>query len=221
MRRSFLVGLVPVLAFAAATFTSTKQAHAGPHLDLDLDLGTALQSRSAATGAKQTAVDFSLGGGARLGYRFGIPGSIVYLQPEISGKYMRFGFNSGAVGYDYAGVLNGGLKLGLSGIVQPSIFGHVGLGIMGYNVDATRSEGVLGPEADVGAGIDFRIVPGFTLGAQIAYNTVIVPAGIDTGTGNQEIASAKWVSFGLTAGFHIGEPRPRPVYVQPVYYRPY
>jgi hypothetical protein len=215
MRRSFLVGLVPVLAFAAATFTSTKQAHAGPHLDLDLDLGTALQSRGA-KGSEKTAVDFSVGGGARLGYRFGIPGSILYLQPEIGGKYMRFGFNSEAVGYDYAGILNGGLKLGLSGIVQPSIFGHLGLGIMGYNISPTESKGFLGPAADVGAGLDFRIVPGFTLGAQIAYNTVVVPTDDPNVYG-----AAKWVSFGLTAGFHIGEPRPRPVYVQPVYYRSY
>ena len=33
--------------------------------------------------------------------------------------------------------------------------------------------------------------------------------------------SAKWVNFGINATFHIGEPRPRPVYVQPVYYRRY
>ena len=217
MRRSFLLGLVPALAFAAASFTSTKQAHAGPHLDLDLDLGTALQSRGA-QGAQQTAVDFSLGGGARLGYRFGIPGSIVYIQPEIGGKYMRFGFNSGAIGYDSAGILNGGLKLGLGGIVQPNIFGHLGLGIMSYNISPTESQGYLGPAADVGAGLDFRLVPGFTLGAQVAYNSVLVPVADASAP---VYGSAKWVSFGLTAGFHIGEPRPRPVYVQPVYYRRY
>jgi hypothetical protein len=215
MRRSFLVGLVPVAAFAAATLTSTKEAHAGPTIGLDLDLGTAIQSR-----AQQTAVDFSVGGGARLGYRFGIPGSIVYLQPEIGGHYMRFGFNSQQVGYDYAGVLNGGLKLGLSGIVQPNIFGHVGLGILGYT-DAMAAQqgaqGALGPAGDVGLGLDFRLVPGFLLGAQVAYNTALVPGGIN----GQDVVSAKWVNFGLNATFHIGEPRPRPVYVQPVYYRAY
>jgi len=44
MRRSFLFGLVPVLAFASA-FLTNKPAHAGPKLDLDLDLGTAFQNR--------------------------------------------------------------------------------------------------------------------------------------------------------------------------------
>jgi hypothetical protein len=214
MRRTFLVGLVPALAVAAVSLTSTQKAFAGPHLDLDLDLGTALQTRI----PNQTAVDFSVGGGARLGYRFHL-GPWVYLQPEIGGKYTKFGFNSNLIGYDYAGVLNGGLKLGLQGIVQPNIFGHLGLGIMGYTglTDCVNgvchSEGVLGPATDIGAGIDFRLVPGFTLGAQLAYNTVLVPTtnpGIDV--------SARWVSFGLTAGFHIGEPPPRPVYVRPVYY---
>lgn len=217
MRRSFLVGLVPVLAFAAVSFASTREAHAGPIIGLDLDLGTALQS-AAPRGQNATSVDFSLGGGARLGYRFGIPGSILYLQPEIGGKYMRFGFNSGQIGYDYAGVLNGGLKFGLNGIVQPNIFGHLGIGFMGYNVSANESQGYLGPAADFGAGIDFKIVPGFLLGAQLAYNSVMVPVADSTAP---VYGAAKWVSFGFNATFHIGEPRPRPVYVQPVYYRRY
>lgn len=216
MRRNILVGLVPALAFAAVSLTSTKQAFAGPHLDADLDFGTALQTRV----PNQTAVDFSLGGGARLGYRFGIPGSIVYIQPELGGKYTKFGFNSGLIGYDYAGVINGGLKLGLSGIVQPNIFGHVGLGIMGYNDSCVNgfctTSGYLGPEADIGAGIDFRLLPGFTLGAQVAFNDVLVPAVNQMA---DVYGSAKWVSFGLTAGFHIGEPAPRRYYRRPVYYR--
>src|SRR6185312_3412868 len=121
MRRSILVGLVPALALAAVSFAGAREAHAGPTIGLDLDLGTAIQAPNNAS-----RVDFSLGGGGRLGYRFGIPGSIVYLQPEIGGHYMRFGLNSQNIGYDSAGILNGGLKLGLSGIVQPNIFGHVG-----------------------------------------------------------------------------------------------
>lgn len=201
MRRPFLVGLVPVLAFAAVSFASTREAHAGPVIGLDLDLGTAFQNQ----------VDFSVGAGARLGYRFGIPGSWLYLQPEIGGHYMKFGFNADNIGYDFAGIVNGGLRLGVQGVVQPNIFGHVGVGIMGYVTDPNGdSVGYLGPAGDVGAGIDFRIVPGFTLGAQVAYNTVAVPSP-------NSPDAAKWLSFGLTAGFHFWEPRPRPVYVR--YYR--
>jgi hypothetical protein len=223
MRRSFLVGIVPAVAFAAVSLTSTKQAFAGPHLDADLDFGTALQAATP-RGGVGTAVDFSLGGGARLGYRFGLPGTIVYLQPEIGGSYTKFGFNSAAIGYDYAGVLKGGLKLGLTGVVQPNLFGHVGLGIMGYNqttdcVNGVCQVGYLGPEADIGGGIDFRLAPGFTLGAQIAFNDVLVPEAGSTTARGVVYGDAKWVSFGLTLGFHIGEPAPRPVYVRPVYYR--
>jgi hypothetical protein len=216
MRRALFVGFVPALAFAAVSLTSTKQAFAGPHLDADLDFGTALQSRPNTQGVSQTAVDFSLGGAVRLGYRF-YAGPWLYLQPEIGGQYQKFGFNSQEIGYDYAGVLKGGLKIGLQGIVQPNIFGHFGLGIMGYTpsaVNSYASEGVLGPQADIGGGIDFRIVPGFTLGAQIAYNDVLVPT-----TNPGILTDAKWVSFGLTMGFHIGEQARRPVYTRPVYYR--
>ncbi len=211
MRRSFLAAaIVPALAFAAVTFGASKEAAAGPTVDLDLNLGTAIQ-----TVGNQSAVDFSLGGGVAVGYRFYIPGSYVFLQPEVGGHYMRFGFNSDTLGYDYAGTLNVGAKLGLlaaGGIVQPNLFGHVGLGFLGYQVDAEESRGYIGPNLDIGAGLDFRLVPGFTLGAQIAYNTVIVPSGPDT------LDAAKWVSFGLHAGFQFGEPRPRPVYVRRVYY---
>ncbi len=207
MRRSFLVGLVPVLAFAAVSFASTREAHAGPIIGLDFDLGTALNSNGG---------DFSTGGGLRLGYRFGFRGSWLYVQPEIGGKFMAFGVgDSNALGYDHAGIVNAGLKLGLSGIVQPNIFGHLGLGILAYNDGSGNGDsGYIGPAADVGAGIDFRIVPGFLLGAQAAFNSVAVPSA-------NSLDAARWVTFGINATFHIGEPRPRPVYVQPVYYRRY
>jgi hypothetical protein len=213
MRRSFLVGLVPVLAFAAVSFTSTREAKAGPIIGLDLDLGTAFQNHTG-----QSDVDFSAGGGLRLGYRFGIPGSWLYVQPEIGGHYMRFGLNSDVAGYDYAGIVNAGLKFGLSGVVQPNIFGHLGLGFLGYNPSGPNGDitGAVGPAADIGVGLDFRITHGFMLGAQVAYNSIFVPGGVN----GEDVAAAKWVNFGLNATFHIGEPRPRPVYT-PVYVRRY
>jgi hypothetical protein len=204
MRRSFLAAaVIPVIAFAAITFGSTKEAAAsGTTLDLDLNLGTAFQSQ----GVSQ--VDFSAGGGARLGYRFNIPQSMVYVQPEGGIHYMRFGFNSASLGYDYAVTVNGGLKAGLSGIVQPNVFGHLGVGALGYSIGQNISQGYVGPAMDIGAGLDFRLAPGFLLGAQIAYNSVLVPSA-----GSPD--AAKWVTFGLTAGFHFGDaPQRRVVYVR-------
>lgn len=198
MRHSFLLGLVPALAFAA-TLATTKEAHASPRLDLDLDLGTAFGNN----------VDFSYGGGLRFGYRIPLYPSVFYLQPELGGHYMRFGTNSAGVGgYDYAGTLNGGLKLGIQGIVQPNVFAHLGLGMLGYNIDATTTEFYVGPQADIGVGLDIMVAPGFSLGGQIAYNSAAVLS-------NQNVATAaKWASFGLTAGFSFGDaPRRRAVYV--------
>lgn len=204
MRRSFLVApIVPALAFAAVMFGSTKEAAAGPTVDLSLNLGTAFQ-----TGPATTNVDFSLGGGVGLGYRFNIPRSYVYLQPELVGEYMRFGFNSNQIGgYDYAGALKTGFRAGLQGLVQPNLFGHLGFGFLGRQLSVNTTELAIGPQMDIGAGLDIRPAPGFTIGVDIAYHAVPLPA-------YQSYDAAKWVSFGLKAGFQFGEPRPRPVYVR-------
>jgi len=216
MRRSFLLApIVPALAFALVTFAQTKEAAAGTELDLNLNLGTALNQANAST----TRVDFSLGGGVGLGYRFHV-GPWLYIQPELTGQYMQFGFNSQDVGYDRAGTLAGGLRLGLGGIVQPNVFGHLGVGFMGYDCTASGCPGVansanasvfeMGPLMDIGLGLDFRLIPGFTLGAQLAYNSVIVPS---PAAGADADYAAKWFSFGIKAGFEFGQPR-RVVYVR-------
>lgn len=206
MRRSFLVApVVSALAFAAVIGMS-KEAAAGPTVDLTLNLGTAIQ-----TGAATTNVDFSLGGGLGLGYRFNIPRSYVYVQPEVVGEYFRFGFNGNQLGggarYDYAAALKTGMRFGLQGIVQPNIFGHLGLGFLGTQLNAVTDELYLGPNMDIGLGLDIRPAPGFTIGLDVAYHAVPLPS-------QQGFDAAKWVSFGIKAGFQFGEPRPRPVYVR-------
>jgi len=202
MRRSLLVGLVPALAFAAASLASTKEAAAGPYLGVDLDLGTAF-ANSRVGGSN---VDFSYGLGGRVGYKFEIPRSYVWILPEAGIHYMSFGtnaLNAGAI--DHATTFNVGGRFGLKGLVQPNVFAHLGYGVLGSSLG--------GPAADIGAGIDFKLGRVFTLGAQIAYNTVTVtdtPFGAYTAQG-----SAKWVNFGLVSGFNFGAPPARRTY----YYR--
>ena len=175
MRRSALVGLLPFLAFAA-TFTPSKKAHAEPVISIDLDLGTAFRRQ----------VDFSYGLGGRFGYKFRFPLTSFWLQPEGGIHYMSFG-NDNALGYyDQAGSINGGLRLGFGRIVQPHAFAHLGLGYVGNSR--------LGPATDIGGGLDFQITRVFSLGGQIAYNSVTITDHGD---------AAKWVSFGLNFGFHI------------------
>jgi hypothetical protein len=83
--------------------------------------------------------------------------------------------------------VNGGLRLGFGRIVQPNAFAHLGLGFVG--------DSRLGPAADIGGGLDFQITRVFSLGAKVAYNAVSITEYGD---------AAKWVSFGLDFGFHLG-----------------
>lgn len=213
MRRSFLAAaVVPALAFAFTTFASTKEAGAtGPTLDADIDIGATIRSYG-----NVTKMAFSLGGGARAGYRFNLPGSFVYMQPEAGFHYMRLGFDDPDYArYQYAATLNGGLKMGIQGIVQPNIFGHLGLGMLGWDSrTANAVEFIPAPAMDIGAGLDFRVAPNFALGVAFAYNAIVLTSNETTST------AAKWFNFTLTAGYHFGDaPKRRPVYVRrPRYY---
>lgn len=169
MRCSLLLGVAPGLVLAAA-LTSAREAHAGPYVGVDLDLGTAFQDH----------VDFSYGLGGRLGYKFHL-GPPVWILPEIGGHYMSFGSSTD---FAHAGAVFGGLRIGFDGFVQPNVFAHLGAGFVG--------DGDLGPYTDVGVGLDFQILRVFSMGVQVAYNTVL-----DNGS---QYGATKWLSFGLNFG---------------------
>jgi hypothetical protein len=171
MRRSLLLGVVPCLV-AVATLTSARDAHAGPYLGIDLDLGTAFQNN----------VDFAYGLGARFGWKIYFAGAPVWLLPEIGGHFMSFG---SATEFGNAAAAFGGVRFGFDGIVQPNIFAHLGLGFVG--------DSDLGPYTDIGIGVDFQITRVFSLGLQLAYNTVL-----DNGS---DFGATKWASFGINFGF--------------------
>jgi hypothetical protein len=168
--------MAPGLVIAATLMVATE-AHAGPYLGIDLDLGTALQDR----------VDFSYGLGGRFGWKVYFAGAPVWLLPEVGGHFMSFG---SATEFGHAGAAFGGVRFGFDGVVQPNIFAHLGLGFVG--------DSELGPYADVGVGLDFQITRLFSLGLQVAYNTVS-----DNGS---DFGAAKWVSFGLNFGFDFTRP---------------
>jgi len=176
MRRSLLIALVPCL-FVAASLTATREAHAGPYLGIDLDLGTAFQDQ----------VDFSYGLGARFGWKLYFAGAPVWLLPEVGGHFMSFG---SATEIGHADTAFGGVRFGFDGIVQPNVFAHLGLGSIGGSD--------FGPYGDVGVGLDFQITRVFSLGLQVAYNTVL--------DNNSNYGDAKWASFGLNFGFDFTRP---------------
>ncbi len=100
---------------------------------------------------------------------------------------MNFG-NDNALGYyDHAGTVNGGLRLGWGASCSPTRLPTWGLAsweIRGSVPPRTLAEGSI-----------FQITRVFSLGAQVAYNAVTI-----TDRGD----AAKWVSFGLNFGFHLG-----------------
>jgi hypothetical protein len=105
----------------------------------------------------------------------------MWLLPEVGGHFMSFGSSTE---FGHAGAVFGGLRLGFDGLVQPNAFAHLGAGFVG------GSE--LGPYTDVGVGVDFQILRVFSMGVQVAYNTVL-----DNGS---DFGATKWLSFGLNFG---------------------
>jgi hypothetical protein len=140
------------------------------HVAVDFDFNSAVD-------APQTEVG---GGGAlRLGQELDL--FLVSLTPELGGGYHVFG--SGADRSKlYSGFLGGRLAIGK--IIEPSLFGHVGVGRLD-GPDA-RTAAVL----DGGLAIDFTLLPLIDLGLHGAYN-VMLPR--DDGT------SFKFVTLGAQA----------------------
>jgi hypothetical protein len=168
MRRTLLAALAPCLA-AAAVLASPRAARAGIFLGAEIDgeEGTNLPGGARA----------GLGFLGTFGYRIHL--GPVFLQPEARAGYLAF--PDAAVG-DLAHVASalGGLRFGLLGRIQPSIFGHVGVGWLDSDAD--------GPAFDAGLALGFKLIPLLSFGAQAAYNVVTLTSGEP---------APRWVSFGL------------------------
>lgn len=139
------------------------------HIAVDFDFSTAIDEPSTKSGG---------GGQLRLGQEFDL--FLVSLTPELGGGYHGFGGNDDAK--LYTGFLGGRLAFGK--IVEPSIFGHVGLG----HLEAYDSR--TAPVMDAGLAIDLTLLPLIDLGLHGAYN-VMMPK--DDGS------SLKFVTLGAQA----------------------
>jgi hypothetical protein len=122
------------------------------HVAVDFDFGTALDAPTTKAGG---------GGALRLGQEFDL--LLVSLTPEFGGSYHGFG------GDDrtklYTGFLGGRFAVGK--IVEPSIFGHLGVGRL------TGAETRTAPVMDAGLAIDFTLLPLIDLGVHGAYNVML------------------------------------------------
>ena len=139
------------------------------HIAVDLDFNSAIDA---------PAIDAGGGGALRLGKELDL--FLISLTPELGGSYHSFG------GDDrtklYAGFL--GARLAVGKIIEPALFGHVGVG----RLDGADSR--TAPVLDGGLAIDFTLLPLIDIGVHGAYN-VILPR--DNGS------SLKFVTLGAQA----------------------
>jgi hypothetical protein len=166
----------PLLAAAllAATLVTAREARAGMFLGAELDGGHGI--------AMPAGTQEGFGFLATLGYRIGL--GPVFVQPEAQGGYVFFPVD-GAGAAHVARVL-GGARLGRPGLLEPSIFGHMGVGWLDSNTN--------GLAFDAGLALAIRLIPVLRFGAQAGYNVVTI-----TSSG----AATKWVGYGVHVAVEI------------------
>jgi hypothetical protein len=166
--------ILPLLAagFAALVSSSTREARAGVFLGAQLDGGVSIGAPGVHPG---------VGFLGALGYRIGL--GPVFLQPEGEGSTLFF---SGTVLPLHPTCILGGARLGLSGKVQPAVYGHAGVGWLAAAVD--------GPSLDAGVSLAFKLVPLFSFGVQGGYDVLMVLASGQ---------ATKWFDFGIHAGVEL------------------
>lgn len=147
-----LLGAATLMVSAPALADDGRRGGGKTHIAVDFDFTTAVDDDSTNSGG---------GGALRLGQEFDL--FLVSFTPELGGGYHGFGGNSDAK--LYSGFLGG--RLGIGKIIEPSVFGHVGLG---------RLEGVAprtAPILDAGVALDFTLLPLIDLGVHGSYNVMM------------------------------------------------
>ena len=122
------------------------------HIALDFDFDAALDAPQTKAGG---------GGALRLGPKYDL--LLVSFTPELGGSLHSFGGSDQTKLYE--GFLGG--RFGVGKILEPSIFGHVGVGhVHGFE---TRTAPVL----DTGLALDLTLLPLIDLGLHGGYNVML------------------------------------------------
>jgi hypothetical protein len=122
------------------------------HIALDLHFDSALDAPRTNSGG---------GGALRLGQKYDL--LLVSFTPELGGGFHSFGGSDQTKLYE--GFLGG--RFGVGKILEPSIFGHVGVGrLRGFE---TRTAPVL----DTGLALDLTLLPLIDLGLHGGYNVML------------------------------------------------
>jgi hypothetical protein len=121
------------------------------HIAFDMDFGNAIDEPGTSSGG---------GGAVRIGQELDL--FLVSLTPELGGGYHAFVGSSNA--RVYSGFLGGRLAVGK--IVEPSIFGHLGVA----RLEGTEAR--TAPMLDAGLALDLTVLPLIDLGAHGSYNAM-------------------------------------------------
>jgi hypothetical protein len=147
-----------------------KTAHAETDIGGDLDLVLPLHEH----------VDTSWGFSLRLGREIHVPFAVV--TPELAFSYDKF---PGVLGSFYEP--KAGLRLGFGELFRPGVYGHIGAG----EISPKITENHWGLAYDVGAALDFTLLPLLNLGAHVAYN--------HADSGDLPAGTYKWLTLGVHA----------------------
>jgi len=145
------------VAFAALSLVP-RSAAADTVVGVDLNFNDGIAGDDASSGA---GVDVFFGPRLDL--------AILTLTTELSGGFHDFGGDLDPTVYR---LLAGG-RLGIGAIIRPSVFAHLGVGHLRFDEPiGDGRDGRTDVAGDVGAALDFTILPLVDLGIQGSYNVV-------------------------------------------------
>lgn len=167
-----------------------------------LTAGISLWSRPAA--AESTlGVDLSFNDANDLADTNG-PGVDVYFGPRMNLTLLVLTTEISLGFHDFGGEMDptvyramAGGRLGVGAVIRPSVFAHIGVGHLRYDdpfADDGRS-GRTNVGADLGAALDFTVIPAVDLGLQLSYNVV---------AGNNDDPAFDWMQAGAHLVFVFG-----------------
>ncbi|MGC4069031.1 MAG: hypothetical protein QM784_31185 [Polyangiaceae bacterium] len=109
---------------------------------------------------------------------------LISLTPEIGGSYHWFGGDRSP--RLYRGFIGG--RLGVGKVIEPSLFAHFGVG----KIDGASD--YVSPTVDVGAALDFTLLPIVNLGAHVSYDSLLA---------RSEHSAFDWYTLGLHAALEF------------------
>jgi hypothetical protein len=166
-----------VAAAAAAPLVAWPQtASADTVVGVDLNFNDSLAGEDSGNGA---GVDLYFGPRLDL--------AILTLTTELSGGFHDFAGELDSTVYR----LMAGGRLGVGVIIRPSVFAHIGVGHLRFDEPfGDGRDGRTNLAGDVGAALDFTVLPLVDIGVQGSYNTI---------AGNDDTEAFEW----LQAGVHV------------------